>query len=177
MIGLGAVTATASVGAEVDDFLDRNWADMVRNDEFADWLREYVPLQHCPRIIVVGKPKSGRTNLLTMLLAHYEEELKRIEATGRCFPAAKRDFSSIQLTEMTLSRDYAHDSVSYAVTEKADLILLTSVLHRRDHSKFTVEVLKNRYGPQTEIVFKVGRMPSRAVQNFVMRQTPPKLTA
>lgn len=176
LIGLSVVAATAPAETEVNDFLDRHWQDMARNDKFAAWLSENVPLHYCPKIAVVGRPKSGRTNLQTFLLAHYRSEWERVEGIGRS--AATRDFNRIELHEALLNRDFNYGSDALGMTYKCDLVLVTrAIFDNKDcvgQPHFDVHVAKNRWGEQSTLTFGIGRMPPHDVQRFSLSQrTPP----
>jgi hypothetical protein len=177
MMGLGAVAAATPVEAEVSDFLDRNWREMASNYKFADWLRENVPLQNCPKIAVVGRPKSGRTNLLTFLLMHYRREWEQVDGLGRT--AANRDFQRIELHEAALNRDFNYGSDALGMTYKCDLVLVTRAVFDNEACAgqpiFDVVVAKNRWGEAGSLTFDIGRMPAHDVQRFSMSQRTPIL--
>jgi hypothetical protein len=169
LMGMGAVAAATPVEAEVSDFLERNWREMASNYKFADWLRENVPLHYGAKIAVVGTPKSGRTNLLAMLLCHFATELSKVQGEG--YKAAARDFLRMEFREATLNRDFHYGSCALQVTYTSDIVFVTRCLYDNQECKgepiFDVFVAKNRWGEQGTLTFNIGRTSSYAVQTFV----------
>lgn len=164
VMGLSVVAAAAAPLMSIEN-------NVSRNDEFVAWLREYAPLSHRPRIVVAGMPKSGRTNLMTMLSMHYFNEMRM--SPGADDNVTTDRFWNTQMTEVTFNRNFTYDSATMRAVWNADVVLLS---RHGAGEPFNVSVVKNRWGAQDDnLVFCVDRMSPHDVQNFVRSEIPRRL--